>query len=57
MSWVFWLGIACVVSVFAVTFLRPRGARHIANTRLLRVGRVILLIIFALLFYLALTRR
>jgi len=58
MNWTIWLSIAVVVSVlFAVTALKPRGARPVANTRLMVVARVALLITIAVLFYLTLRQR
>jgi hypothetical protein len=58
MNWLFWLGLAVAVSVvFALTALRPRGARQVGNTRLLAVGRAILLVVVAILFYFCLTSR
>ena len=58
MSWSIWLSLAVVVSVlFAVTALKPRGARSVANTRLMIVARAVLLITVAVLFYLTLRQR
>ena len=52
MNWGFWLTIAVVVSVlFAVFGLGPRGGRPVANSRLMNVARVALLVIIAVLFY------
>ncbi len=54
MNWTLWLSLAVVVSViFAVTALKPRGARSVGHTRLLAVARVILLVVVAILFYVA----
>lgn len=54
MNWTFWLGLAVLVSVlFAVTALKPRGARSVGHTRLLAVARVCLLLAVLILFYLA----
>ena len=54
MNWTLWLGLAVLVSViFAVTALKPRGARSVGHTRLLGVARVILLLAVLILFYLA----
>ena len=58
MSWSVFLSLAVVVSVlFAVTALKPRGSRPVANTRLLTVARVVLLITVVVLFYLTLRQR
>ena len=54
MNWTLWLSLAVVVSVvFALTALKPRGARSVGHTRLLSVARVILLVTVVVLFYLA----
>ncbi|HEY4231317.1 MAG TPA: hypothetical protein VGO79_14200 [Thermoanaerobaculia bacterium] len=54
MNWTLWLGLAVLISViFAVTALKPRGARSVGHTRLLGVARVILLLAVLILFYLA----
>lgn len=54
MNWTLWLSLAVVVSViFALTALKPRGARSVGHTRLIAVARVLLLVVVAILFYLA----
>jgi hypothetical protein len=54
MTWLSWLMLAAVVAVIAaVTGLKPRGTRHVAHTRLMGVGRVMLLIIAIILGYIA----
>jgi hypothetical protein len=58
MTWGFWLTATIVVSVlFAVFGLRPRDARPIANSRMMIVARIVLLILVVLLFYLFLRAR
>jgi len=58
MTWAFWLTVAVLVSVvFALFGLRPRGARRVANTRLMMVARIALLAAVAVLFYLFLKNR
>ena len=58
MSWGFWLSVAVVVSVlFAVFGLRPRGARPVANSRMMVIARIILLVAVAVLFFLFLRSR
>jgi hypothetical protein len=53
MSWGFWLTVAVVVSVLFATFgLRPRGARPVANSRMMSPARIVLLIVVVVLFYL-----
>jgi hypothetical protein len=49
-----WLGLAVVVTaVAALTGLKPRGTRHVAHTRLMGVGRVLLFVVVAIFLYLA----
>ena len=58
MSWAFWLTAAVIISVlFAVFGLRPRGARPVANSQMMTVARIILLIVVAVLFFLFLRSR
>jgi hypothetical protein len=54
MNWLVWLGLAVVVVGFAaVTGIKPKGTRHVANTRMMGVGRIALFVIGATLAYLA----
>lgn len=54
MSWLFWLGLAVVIGIVAaVTGIKPRGTRPVARTRLMSVGRFVLLILIAILLFLA----
>ena len=54
MSWIFWLGLAVLLTVIAaVTGLKSRGTRPVAGSRLMSVGRFILLIMIALVAYMA----
>ncbi len=54
MSWLFWLGLAVVIgTVAAVTGIKPRATRPVARTRLMSVGRFALLILIAILLFLA----
>ena len=58
MSWLGWLAIAVVLGVVAaVTGIKPKGSRPVARTRLMSVGRVVLLLLVALFAYLALRAR
>jgi len=58
MNWIFWLGLALVVTaVAAVTGIRSRGTRPVAGTRLMAVGRFVLLLLIALFAYLAFRAR
>ena len=50
MSWIFWLGLAVAVGVIAaLTGLKPKGTRPVANTRLMGAARFVILIL-ALIF-------
>ncbi len=55
MNWIVWLSLAVVVTaIAAVTGIKPRGTRHVAHSRLMGVGRVVLVImvvIFAVLAF------
>ena len=54
MNWVVWLGLAVLVSaVAAVTGLKAKGTRPVANNRLMAVGRFILLILVLVFAYFA----
>jgi hypothetical protein len=54
MSWVIWLSLAVVIAVLAaVTGIKPKGSRPVANTRLMGVGRIALLAIVAIFAYMA----
>jgi hypothetical protein len=54
MTWLAWLGIAVVLGVLAaVTGIKPKGTRPVAGTRLMGVARFVLLIVIAILLYLA----
>jgi hypothetical protein len=58
MEWLVWLGLAVVVTaIAAITGFKSRGTRPVANTRLMGVGRVILLILIVLFAYLAFRAR
>jgi hypothetical protein len=58
MEWLVWLGLAVVVTaVAAITGIKSRGTRPVANTRLMAVGRFILLILIVLFAYLAFRAR
>ncbi len=50
MTWLFWLTIAVVaVALAALTGLQPKGGRPVSGTRLMGVGRMVL-VVFALIF-------
>jgi hypothetical protein len=54
MTWLAWLGLAVLLGVLAaVTGIKPKGTRHVAGTRLMGVGRFVLLIIILIVLFLA----
>jgi hypothetical protein len=58
MTWVTWLALAVVITAVAALFgIQPKGARPIANTRLMGVGRFVLLAVAAIFAYLAFRAR
>ena len=58
MNWIFWLGLAVLVSaVAAVTGLKAKGTRPVANSRLMGVGRFILLLLILVFAYFAFRAR
>jgi uncharacterized membrane protein YecN with MAPEG domain len=53
-SWIFWLGLAVVIGALAaLTGLKPRGTRPVANTRLMGVARFILIVMVIVFLYFA----
>jgi F0F1-type ATP synthase membrane subunit a len=57
-SWIYQVGLAlAVVVVVAVVGIRTKGTRPVENTRLMAVGRFILLVVIAVLFYMFLRTR
>ena len=58
MSWLAWLGLAVLISaVAAITGIKPKGTRHVANTRLMGVARFALLVFVLIFAYLAFRAR
>jgi hypothetical protein len=58
MSWFTWLALAVVITAAAGLFgIQPKGTRPIANTRLMGVGRVVLLAVAVIFAYLAFRAR
>jgi hypothetical protein len=54
MNWLVWLGLAVLLSAFAaVTGFKSRGTRPVAGTRLMAVGRFLLLLLIVLFAYIA----
>ena len=58
MSWLVWLGLAVLITaVAAITGIKPKGTRHVANTRLMGVARLILVALVIIFAYLAFRAR
>lgn len=58
MTWLTWLLLAVIIAVFAaVTGIKAKGTRHVAGTRLMGVGRIVLIIIAAIIAYAAYNAR
>lgn len=54
MTWLFWLGLAVVLGVLAaVTGIKPKGSRPVARTQLMGVARFVLLVLIAIVLYMA----
>ncbi|MET0619318.1 MAG: hypothetical protein ABW056_03510 [Thermoanaerobaculia bacterium] len=54
MGWMLWLGLAVLVAaIAALTGLKARGTRPVAGTRLMGVGRFVLLLVALVFLYLA----
>lgn len=54
MNWIGWLGLAVLVTaIAAVTGIKAKGTRPVAGSRLMGVGRFILLLLVILFAYLA----
>jgi hypothetical protein len=58
MTWLTWLSLAVVIAAVAALFgIQPKGTRPIANTRLMAVGRFVLLVVAVIFGYLAFRAR
>ena len=54
MSWLFWIGLAVAIGIVAaVTGIKAKGTRPVARTRLMGVARFVLLILTAIVLFLA----
>jgi hypothetical protein len=57
-TWLVWLGLAVIIAaVAAVTGMQPKGARPVAGTHLMGVGRVVLFALALIFVYLAFRAR
>jgi uncharacterized membrane protein YecN with MAPEG domain len=58
MDWIVWLGIAVVIAaVAAVTGIKPKGTRPVASSRLMGVGRIVLLVVVVALIWIVFRAR
>ena len=58
MNWIYWLGLAVVVTaIAAITGIKPKGTRHVAHTRMLGMGRVFLVLLVIIFAYMAFRAR
>lgn len=58
MNWLVWVGFAVVIAgIAAVTGIKPKGTRPVAHTRMMGVGRVVLLFIVIIFAYMAFRAR
>ncbi len=54
MNWLVWLGLAVVIAaVAAVTGIKPKGTRSVSHSRLMGMGRLVLLVIAIVFAYMA----
>ena len=54
MSWLPWLVVALILAaVAAITGLQPKGARPVAGTSLMGVGRIVLLVLAVIVAWFA----
>lgn len=58
MSWIAWLALAVLMTaVAAITGIKPKGTRHVANTRMMGMARLFLVVIVLIFAYLAFRAR
>ena len=58
MTWLTWLLIAVIVTaVAAITGIKPKGTRHVANTQLMGVARVVLALVVMIVAYMVFRAR
>ena len=54
MNWIGWLGLAVLVTaIAAVTGIKSKGTRPVARSRLMGIGRFVLLLLIILFAYMA----
>jgi hypothetical protein len=58
MSWLFWLACAVILAaVAAITGAQPKGTRPVANTRMMGMGRFVLVLLAIIFAYAAFRTR
>ena len=54
MGWMLWVGLAVLVAgIAALTGIKAKGTRPVAGTRLMSVGRFVLLLLALIFLYMA----
>jgi hypothetical protein len=57
-NWIFWLGLAVLVAaIAAITGVKAKGTRPVASTRLMAIGRFILILLAAVFAWAAFRAR
>lgn len=57
-NWLVWLGLAVVIAATAaVTGIKPKGTRSVSHSRMMGMGRLVLLVIVVIFAYLAFRAR
>ena len=52
MTWLTWLLLAALIAVIAaVTGIKPKGTRHVANTKMMGVARIVLILMIIIVAY------
>jgi hypothetical protein len=58
MSWLGWLGLVVIITgILAVTGIKPKGTRHVAQTNLMWMARLALLAVLIIVGYLVFRAR
>jgi hypothetical protein len=58
MSWFFWLAVAVIlIAVVAITGMQPKGTRSVSHTRMMGMGRLVLVVLVIILAYAAFRAR
>ena len=52
MTWLTWLLLAAIIAAIAsVTGIKPKGTRHVANTKMMGAARIVLILIAIIVAY------